>query len=97
MADKSKPTTSAKTAEIVTPAETGKTWQGQQFPPSRTVESVQAEADLQKEYDKEGAIALDVYFATKGIRNPVSQAGMRAYTVIKRATVEDWDAIFKNF
>ncbi len=79
------------------PGATGKTWKGQKFPPSRTVEDVQEQAEAQKPYDKEGAISLVVYFATKGIRNPVSQAGMRAFTNIQRATVEDWDAIFATF
>jgi hypothetical protein len=79
------------------PTSTGKTFKGQTFPPVRTVESVQEAADAQKPFDKPGAVALAVYFAQKGIRNPVSQAGMRAFTSIQRATVEDWDAIFKSF
>lgn len=87
MADKPKTTTAA----------TGRTWKGQEFPPVRTEEDVKEQADLQRQYDKEGAITLDVYFAQKGIRNPVQHAGMRAYTKITRATVEDWDAIFEKF
>lgn len=79
------------------PGAAGKTWKGQKFPPSRTVEDVQEQSEAQKLYDKEGAVSLAVYFSTKGIRNPVSQAGMRAYTNIQRATVEDWDAIFATF
>jgi hypothetical protein len=85
MVDKAKPTAA------------GKTWKGQQFPPVRSVEDVQQQADAQKLYNKEGAVALEVYFAMKGFRNTVQQAGMRAYTSIKRATVEDWDAIFAKF
>lgn len=87
MADKPKTTESG----------TGKTWKGQKFPPIRSAESVKKDVDAQKPYDKEGAITLDVYFSIKSIRNPVSQAGMRAYTNIKRATVADWDAIFSKF
>lgn len=79
------------------PAATGKTWKGQKFPPIRSAESVKQDVDAQKPYDKPDAVALEVYFAVKGIRNPVSQAGMRAYTNIKRATVADWDAIFSKF
>jgi hypothetical protein len=75
----------------------GKTFKGQTFPPVRTVESVQAASDAQKPFDKPGAVSLAVYFAQSGIRNPVMQAGMRAFTSIQRATVEDWDAIFKSF
>ncbi len=81
------------------PADTGagKAWKGQKFSPIRSAESVKREVDAQKPYDKEGAVTLDVYFALKGIRNPVQQAGMRAYTNIKRATVTDWTAIFSKF
>ncbi len=87
MADKPKTTESS----------TGKTWKGQKFPPVRSAESVKRDSDAQKPYNKDGAIGLEVYFAMKGIRNPVQQAGMRAYTNIKRATVADWDAIFSKF
>jgi hypothetical protein len=79
------------------PPETGKTFRGQKFPPIRTAESVQRDVDAQKPFNKPDAVAIEVYFAVKGIRNPVSQAAMRAYTNIKRATVADWDAIFSKF
>ena len=78
-------------------ASVGKTYKGQTFVPERTVESVQEGMEAQKVYDKEGAVSMDVYFVTQGITSLVHQAGMRAFTAIKRATVEDWAEIFKRF
>lgn len=103
-ADVAKGATSAPVADVpkVMSVETpstglGKTWKGQKFPPVRSVESVRSDAVAQQPFNKPGAVAIEVYFATKGIRNPVQQAGMRAFTKIKRATIIDWDAIFKTF
>lgn len=75
----------------------GKAYKGQAFVPVKTEADVKAEMDAQKPFDKPGAISLETYFAIKGIRNPVMQAGMRAYTTIRRATVEDWAAIFATY
>jgi len=75
----------------------GKSYKGQKFAPVRTEESISAGAEAQKVYDKPSAMSLDVYFVTKRITSPVHQAGMRAFTSIRRATVEDWDLIFKSF
>ena len=75
---------------------TGKTFKGQQFVPVKTEADVQAEIDAQKPYAKEGAVAIETYFAMRGHRDPVMQASMLAYTKVRKATVEDFDVIFQN-
>jgi len=79
------------------PPTLGTSYRGQPHPVLKTPEMVQAEIDAQAPYNKEGAVPLQTYCATRGMRDPVMYAGMRAYTVIERATLEDWDAIFKDF
>lgn len=76
---------------------TGKTYKGQSNYPVKTEADVAAEAAAQAPYNKEGAVSFKTYCAMKGIADPVMQAGMRAYTLVQRATVQDWDAIFKTY
>ena len=72
----------------------GKSYKGQQFPPVKTVEDVQVEIDAQKPFAKEGAISIETYFAIRGHRDPVLQASMLAFTLVRRATPDDFDTIF---
>jgi len=77
-----------------------KSYRGQTFMPTQTPEEVAAVQELNQQYDKEGAVSLDVYFSTRNIRNEVQRDMMRAYNnagKIKRATMEDWDALFAGF
>jgi hypothetical protein len=75
----------------------GKQYRGQSFPPVRTADDVQEAQDAQEPYNKPDAVDLHVYFASQGIRDPVQQAAMRAYTKVSRATPEDWAKIFDRF
>ena len=75
----------------------GKTYKGQRFVPLRSEEAAREEAAAQVPFNKPGAVSLEVYFAMKGLRNPVEHAGMRAYTAVRRATPQDWDAIFAAY
>lgn len=74
---------------------------GRQFPGQQhyAVTLPEAEASriaLQKQYDVDGAVPLNVYFSVKRIQNPVMQASMRAYTSVDRATIASWDEIFRD-
>ena len=75
----------------------GKSYRGQKFVPVATAEDVQDQMDEQKPFDKEGAVSIEMWFAARGHRDPVMHAAMRAYTLVRRATYADWDAIFKDF
>lgn len=86
-----------KTAPVSAPPVLGKQWRGQHFAPIHTEASLQSIADEQLPYKKDGAIPLAAYLAHKGIRDPVRVAGMRAYTVVREATIEDWNTIFVNY
>lgn len=47
---------------------------------------------------KEGVVSIDVWFALRGhSRSSVMQAAMKAFTTVRLATPEDWDAIFSKF
>lgn len=76
---------------------TGKAYRGQTFFPVTTKEEVVAVAEAQKQYSKEGAFPIEVYFSVRQIREPATQDAMRVYTKVRNATLEDWDSIFKNF
>ena len=43
---------------------------------------------------KPGAVPIAAYFSTRGIDNPIMQASMLAFTVVRVATEDDFDAIF---
>lgn len=76
-----------------------KEWKGQVFMPTQTASDVKEQLDLQKQYNKPGAVPLEVYFSQRRIRG-VKADMMRAYNKagkIQRATMEDWDALFKSF
>ncbi len=75
----------------------GKQWEGQKFAPTKTIAQVQANIDLQAEYDHPDAITLAVYITIKGVRDPVMQAAMTGHTNVQRATKEAWDTIFATF
>ena len=63
----------------------------------RTPEQVVSTLEKQAPYAvKPNAMPILSYFAHKGITNPVMHASMLAYTEIRVATVEDFDAIFKD-
>lgn len=78
------------------PKQVGRRWRGDSAV-LRSSEDVADEAAEQAQYrDKPGAVPLLAYFGFKDITNPVMQASMSAYTKIRIATVEDFDAIFKD-
>ena len=74
----------------------GKKYKGDSSPTFQTPEDVQAMMDAQKPYNKEGAVEVMTYFSMRGIKNPVMQASMLAYTKVRKATPEDFDTIFKD-
>lgn len=76
---------------------TGKQYKGQVFVPITDPEVLLVEQAAQAPFDKPDAIPMEVYFSMRGIRNPVAQAAMRAFTNIRRATQADWDEIFKAY
>jgi hypothetical protein len=75
----------------------GKQYRGQQFPPITTEEEVAKQLEEQKPYLKEGAISFVTYCGLRNHRDPVLVAAMGAFTNIRMATPEDWDAIFEKF
>lgn len=75
----------------------GKQWRGQSTVPVRTAEDLAADQLVQKEYAKPDAISLDTYLSMRGVRDPAFLAGMKAYTVVRHATVEDWQKIFATY
>ena len=83
--------------EASTPSELGKQWRGQRFAPIMTSAQLAEIGEVQKKYNKPDAVSIEVYFAHKKVRDPVSQAGMLAYTVVRKATIEDWNTIFANY
>ena len=76
-------------------AQLGKQYPGQLNVPIKTEEMASAESAAQD--TSEGTITMDVYFMRSGIRNPVMQAAMQAFTLTRSATLEAWIAIFKTF
>lgn len=63
----------------------------------RTPEEAAAEAAERAPFaSKPDAMPIAAYFSHKGITNPVMHASMLAYTKIRVATVEDFDAIFAD-
>jgi hypothetical protein len=91
------PRVSPAPAQVESAPELGKQWRGQRFAPIQTSAGLQAIADVQREYDKPDAVSIDVYFAQRKVRDPVVIAGMMAYTVVRKATIEDWNTIFVNY
>lgn len=78
------------------PKQVGRRYRGEGAP-LRTPEDVVEVMEQQAPYAaKPGAIPIAAYFSHKGITNPVMHASMLAYTKIRVATVEDFDAIFKD-
>lgn len=75
----------------------GKSYKGQDNYPIRTAEDVEADRAAQVPYDKPDAVSLDVFFNLRGHRDPTLRAAMQAFTVVKRATLADWDTIFERF
>lgn len=79
------------------PARLGKKFQGEKFVTVKTAAMVEADTKLQQKYADPHAVTLTAYFVHKRIRNPVQQAGMAAYTKVRRATVKAFDDIFAKF
>ena len=75
----------------------GKQWRGQKHVPVTTPESLAADAEVQSKYSSPDAISLESFCARSGVRDPVMVAGMKAYTVVRQATYEDWITIFANY
>lgn len=75
----------------------GKKTKNESFSTITTAEEVQANNALQKEYDDENAVPIESYFSIKGVRDPVAQAMMTAYTKVRHATVAAFDDIFKTY
>ena len=75
----------------------GKSYRGQQFVPIKTPDIVAADRKAARPYErKEGAITLDAYFGLRKVRDPVMRASMSKFTKVRKATPEDFDAIFKT-
>jgi hypothetical protein len=83
--------------EDTAPIRLGKKFRGEKFVTIKTAEMAAADAKLQKKYADPHAVTLIAYFVHKQIRNPVQQAGMTAYTRVRRATVQAFDEIFAKF
>lgn len=75
-------------------AAVGRTHRGEVSPPITTPAAVVELQAKRAAYAKPGAVDINVYFAHKGIQNPILRASMAAYTEIRTATVEDFDEIF---
>lgn len=75
----------------------GKKWSGEKFSTVRSTEDVVADRELQKQYDAPTAIPLSVYFAKRRITDPVKQSMMEAFTKVRKATEDAFDAIFETF
>lgn len=102
MAAKNKDSSGSETPTVdvtVSPSssQTGKVYKGQKHFSVKTTEDVVAETKLQKQYNKPGTVKLSVWFSVRGVRNYTQQQAMRAFTKVKKATLEDWDAIFQKF
>ena len=73
----------------------GKQYRGDVSPAITTTEQVLADMEAQAPYAaKDGAVELDIYFAQRGILDPVMRASMRAWTKIRKATLVDFDVLF---
>ena len=73
----------------------GKKYKGEQFSTTRTPEAATKAA--KKFATAENKVSLAVYFTLRGVRNPVQQDAMRAYTDTRSAPVDAFDKIFKDF
>lgn len=77
------------------PVMVGRTYSGEAAPPITTPQAAVESRDRRAVYaGKDGAVHLDVYFASRGIDNPILRASMAAYTDINVATHDDFDVIF---
>lgn len=72
----------------------GRQFPGQQHYAVTLPEEETKRIELQTKYDVEGAVAIDVYFAVRNIKDPVMKASMLAYTTVRRATMDSWDELF---
>jgi len=76
-------------------ATVGRTYRGEAAPPITTPEAVAARWQASRVHaSKPGAVALGDYFVIRGHNDPILQASMLAYTDVRVAPVEDFDAIF---
>lgn len=79
------------------PALVGRTYSGETSPPITTPRAATEVRDRRAGYaSKEGAVPLNVYFASRGIDNPILKASMASYTDIHLATLDDFDKIFRQ-
>lgn len=75
----------------------GKKFRGQTFVPVKTEDDVRADIALQKDFKTSDAVSIDVFFARRGVRDPVSRAGMLAYTKVRTASMDAWTKIFETY
>jgi hypothetical protein len=77
----------------------GKRFAGDTFYPAKTEEEAVKEEALIEEFGKgPDVMDLDTYFSISGHgSNPVIQAAMKAFTPLRKATKEKWDAEFTKF
>lgn len=76
----------------------GKQWRGQQFVTDVTPEDVAEKRAVDAMYGAdENAVPIEVWFMKRGHRDPVMQAGMLAYTKVRKATIAVFDDIFSSF
>ena len=80
------------------PIEKGKRFSGDHFYAIKTEADAKVEAELHEKYGKkEDALDLQNYLHRIGKSDPVHTAAVLAFTKVKRATVEDWEEILKDF
>lgn len=73
----------------------GRTYRGETSPPITTpAEVAQARAENNKYAKEPGAVPVHVYFVARDITNPILQASLLAYTSVRTATLEAFDALF---
>ncbi len=74
-----------------------KQYSGQAFVPVVSAAEHAGSYALQEKHDQPGAVSIEVWFAIRGVRDPVMKAAMKARAKVRRATPEAWTAIFAGF
>lgn len=76
----------------------GKKYPGEQFSTVKSAAQVVEEQEVQKPFEHENAVPIEVYFKHRRIdSDPVRHAAMLAFTKVRKATMEAFDSIFAKF
>ena len=76
----------------------GKKFPGEKFSTIVSVDAIAEQQAADAPYvDAENTMLLDVYLANHRINDPVRIAMMKAFTKVRKATVEAFDEIFSTF